>query len=129
MSEELDYVKARLDDLLQSQLRLEDKIDRMRDEQVAQREQISSNRDTVADHDRLLLMGNGQKPVMIQLAEANTRLSDVETSVQRLEYGNRHSTDPVDLRKEKIINRGKVIGMVGLVISQFLTWVFAFPWR
>ena len=125
MSDEAAYIRNRLDDVLKGQSRLEDKIDRMRDEQVIQKSDILTSRSRLKEHHKLLVLGNGQKSLTVQVAEAMTRLEDVENDITAVRGSG--PCDPADARKERLLNWGKVIGIVGIVVSQVLTWILAVP--
>ncbi len=124
---EESYIKDRLDDVLRGQARLADKIDHMRDEQVMQRSDIGTTKRQLDEHHKLLVLGNGQKSLTVQVAEAMTRIDDVENDVHSVKKASNLPTDPADARKEFLLNWGKVIGIVGLIVGQVLTWLLAFP--
>ncbi len=121
MSEESSYIRERLDDVLRGQSRLEDKIDRMREEQVTQRSEMSSNKRQLDEHHKILVLGNGQKALTVQLAEANTRLEDVESDVHAVKKVAKVPGDQT--AKERLLNWGKVITIAGLVINAVLGWI------
>ena len=125
MSEESEYIKARLQDVLDGQGALAVKLDLVREEQVTQRAEISANQKTILEHSRLLVLGNGQKSLTVQVAEANTRLDDVENDVCSVKKGK--NGDPAAVKKEKLKLWGTVATLVGLILSQLTIWVFGLP--
>lgn len=125
MSEELEYLKSRLDDVLSGQLRLEekvdtssaklaDKLDGLREAQATQRAELTANAIRLAEHARILVVGNGQPPLTVRMAQAESRLSALTSK----------KDDPATVTKQRLINWGKIITLVGLVVSQALAWVF-----
>jgi len=126
MSTELDHVMDKLEAVAKGQTRLENKIDRIRYEQINQRGEITSHGHKIEEHHRILLAGaGGQKAVLVQVAEAHARLSGVEDDVRKLHNEVSGDSDPEELRKEKLSNWGKIIGIIGLVISQAVTWAIS----
>lgn len=113
MSDQLDYLKERFDNVLEGQRQLAKKLDRMRDEQVTQRAEITATNTKITEHNRILVLGNGQKPLTVQVAEANTRLEDVENDVHIIAK----KAPLADTTKEKLLNWGKVITVAGLVVN------------
>lgn len=127
MSDELKYIQSRLDDVIKGVNRLERKIDDMRDDHITQRAELAACIKKLEGHEKLLVLGNGQKPLTVQMAETKTRLDDAESDISTIRDGCHLPTDPADLRKERVMNIGKVLGIVGIIVSQVLTWVFAVP--
>lgn len=127
MSEEAGYIRERLDDVLRGQSRLEDKIDRMREEQVSQRSAIVSTNKQLDEHHKILVIGNGQKALTVQLAEANTRIEDVENDIHAVRKTGKVAEDPASVRKERLVFWGKCVAFAGLIVSQVLTWILAIP--
>ncbi len=123
MSEEYAYIRERLDDVVKGFDRLESKIDSMRDDQVTQRAEINANNQKLETHDKILLYGNGQKSLTVQVAEARTRLYDVEEDIKAVKKGSKLPTK-VDSSKERAKLWTAFITVVGLVVSQISMWVF-----
>lgn len=124
MSEELEYLKARFSDVMAGQQRLESKLDAMRDEQVTQRSEISTVMTKLSEHDRILLLGNGQKPLTVQVAETNTRLEDLENDAKSAKTS---KAPKVDASKERAKLWTAAITVLGLVVSQISMWFFGVP--
>ena len=125
MPTELDHVMDKLEAVAKGQTRLENKIDRIRYEQINQRGEITSHGHKIEEHHRILLAGaGGQKAVLVQVAEAHARLEGVEEDIRKL-HDEDSETDPAELKKEKLSNWGKIIGIIGLVISQVVTWAIS----
>jgi len=125
VSAESDYIRARLDDVLKGQDLLAQKLDSMRDEQVTQRAEITANNQKLAEHDKLLVLGNGQKSLTVQVAQANTRLDDVENDVKAVKKGSK--LPKIDSSKEKAKLWTAVVTVLGLVLSQISMWFFGVP--
>ena len=122
MSEAYDYIRDRLDDVLKGQERLEEKFDRHRDSQVTQRAEIAAIARKLGEHDKVLILGNGQKALTVQIAEANTRLSDLEDDLVAVKRTKNLPVDTSGIRKEQWITWGKIVALVGLVVSQAAQW-------
>ena len=122
MSEASDYIRERLDAVLAGQARLEVKLDRMRDEQVTQRSELSSNKRQLDEHHKILVLGNGQKALTVQLAETSTRLEDVEHDIHAVKKASKVPCDPSELRKERIKTWGSLITVLGLCVNAVVTW-------
>lgn len=86
---------------------------------------IESLTNSVDSLQRVLTTGNGQKSVVVQLEELRTRVAGVETQSKSTGAAPAVSTvDPAIVRKEKLANWGKVLGIFSLVLSNVFTWIF-----
>lgn len=127
MSTELEYLKDRLDDVLKGQARLEkkvdissakfaDKLDTIREAQTTQRAELTANTSRISEHDRVLVIGNGQPPLISRMAKAESRLDALP-----------EESPKASAVKERLTNWGKVITVLGLIVSQALAWIFGLP--
>ena len=127
MSEELEYLRGVIDALVKSidrvedkvqsgHERLEQKVDEIRESQASQKANMASMATKIATHDKLLVLGNGQRPLTVQVAEIR---SDIDT-IKKAPI----PTDPEDIVRAKWISRGKFVTFVLIVVSQAVVFLY-----
>lgn len=147
MSEELNYIKRRLDDLqldfgrrfgeIQRDLHsISTKVDGYLKDAHIQGAKLENLKDRLEGHDRLLVTGNGQRSVTVQLNDVQNstksaifQINEIRGQLKDLESKISGVTDSFDdtgkfqsVRVQKAKQLGKVGMFVALVISQVIQW-------
>lgn len=134
MSEELEFMRRSFD-ALQREMRsmreelkedidsIEDKLDRYLEETVVQRTEIKQLKYKTHEHDKILVQGNGQESMTVQVAKQGLRVQELESDVEVCKEHRAKDVDPSEIKKEKIKKTTALTTTVALVISAAIQWM------
>jgi hypothetical protein len=104
------YIDSKLNSIMDSQRRLEDKVDVLLQTSATHAKEIEEHSESLLEHAKILYLGNGvNQPV-------NVRLANVEHRISNLVKQEEPTT------KEKLTSWGKTATIIGIVINSIAQW-------